>query len=118
MKSVVLKRPVLEVTEYSDVSIDKYYVVVDIPHRWSGFITREDYSVGNFRILCFDSLTNSNGVTKYEKLKISELSSFIERLLTDGLKVYEFDTMRELCRWVSEAKEVVWDPPLDDDLET
>lgn len=80
--------------DITEVDIIKYYGVVSWADK--GFINREYYNRGKFKINTFDAITNGNGWSNYG---CNNLENFIRILLEDAFWVYEFDTWQELLEW-------------------
>ena len=98
MKKVVIKEVVQEVS-INNLSLDKYYGIKESPN-WKGFITQSDYESNRFVTLCSEELTRGNGWEIHNNCR--SLKTLIERLLKSNFEVYEFDTHKELFKWLSE----------------
>lgn len=101
MKKVVMAKnePEIDVKETSDA---KYYGIrtkCECFARNTGFITRQCYDSGTFKVLCLDHLTNGNDWSHY---LANTLQLLIELLLKKGIEVFEFDTPEELTKFLFE----------------
>lgn len=98
MKEVITVKTKQKTIEASKVSPSKYYGVRDsVGDR--GFITRSEYESGNYIVLCTPGVTEGNG---YNVNTTESLSELITSLVNSKIKVYEFDTHKELFKWLSE----------------
>jgi hypothetical protein len=98
MKEVITVKTKLKTIEASKVSPIKYYGVRDsVGDR--GFITRSEYESGDYIVLCVEEVTEGNG---YYTDTTESLSELITSLVNLEFKVYEFDTYKELFKWLSE----------------
>ena len=97
MKKIV--QDVEEVTIQS-VTTDKYYGVYFGSGRRcaKGFISRESYFSGKYRVICLDGLTFGNGWSHNNK---ASLILTIQSCLKEGFEAFEFDTAKELMTWLS-----------------
>jgi len=80
-----------------EVSLSNYYGVKAI--NCKGFITRERFNSGCYRILCTQLLTCGNGFLCSKET--TSLTEFIKYNLS-SYEVFEFDTPQELFKWLSE----------------
>ena len=98
MKEVITVKTKQKTVEASKVSPIKYYGVLDsVKDR--GFITKSEYESGDYMVLGTDGITEGNG---YYTDTTESLSELITSLVNSGIKVYEFDTYKELFKWLSE----------------
>jgi hypothetical protein len=98
MKEVIVVKTKQKTIEASKVSPTKYYGVHDtIGDR--GFITRSEFESGDYIVLCTVDITRGNG---YNVDSTRFLSELITSLISKGIKVYEFNTYKELFKWLSE----------------
>lgn len=83
------------VTLLSDVSAGKYYGLIPNPNDETdkAFVVREQYESGDFIVLSLTELTNGNDYRR---------DSDLEFLLGCFSEIYEFDTAKELFKWLSE----------------
>lgn len=95
MRKVIREQPKasINIAETSDA---KYYGVLISGDK--GFITAKSYG-GPKIILCPQSLTRGNGWDGYDA---PNLKGTLEALLRDEKDVYEFNTAKELFKWLSE----------------
>ena len=96
MKQVV-KEIQGDVVYSEDISWRKYYGVnrCDI----CGFITRDEYGSGSFRVMCSSSIIGGNN---FPSLRSATLLGTVNELLNGKFEVYEFDTPSELFIWLAE----------------
>jgi len=98
MKEVITVKTKQKTVEASKVSSIKYYGVLDsVKDR--GFITRSEFESGDYIVLSTVEVTEGNG---YFTDTTESLSELITSLVNSGIKVYEFDTYKELFKWLSE----------------
>lgn len=95
MKRVINSKVKRESVNSSDLNSRKYYGV-DI-NGFRGFISRERFEEGDYRLLCPDSLTEGNGWVMMER---DTLEKTVDAVIADGQSVYQFDTFNELMEWV------------------
>jgi hypothetical protein len=98
MKEVITVKTKLKTIEASKVSPNKYYGVLDNAGD-RGFITRSEYESGDYIVLCTYGVTAGNG---YYAETTESLSELVTSLVNSEVKVYEFDTYKELFKWLSE----------------
>lgn len=80
----------------------KYYgFVTSLSEK--GFITREHYKNGKFKVLASELLTNGNNFSQFDDDSLKECVKKIIKSHKDTL--FEFDTAQELFAWL--AKEWV-----------
>lgn len=91
-------REQVETVSVSQVDQSKYYGVERFQQECRGFVTRGDYNVGSFILAATESVTNGNGWTQYRDEDLGRMIRFIIK----RRKVYEFDTAKELFKWLSE----------------
>lgn len=96
MKKVVIKQELKEVS-VSNLSTDKYYGIKEVS---KGFISQSDYDSNRFIVLCVMGITLGNSWGSYSNCR--SLKTLTEKLISDGFEVYEFDTYKELFKWLSE----------------
>lgn len=98
MKDVV-QRHNSEVTRVyvENANLNKYYGVDCDGER--EFIMSPKYRSDEYRIICADGMTYGN--CRYEHCEDKSLQGIIAAALNDGLKVYEFDSARELFKWMA-----------------
>lgn len=100
MKTVILTPVPTNTVLLSLVREDKYYGYENSGRK--GFIGREDYMRGNFKVFSTNEFTNGNCFNFLENLSLRDL---IRNCLDVGGKVYEFDSFAELARFlVDEGK--------------
>ena len=96
MKEVVIRKTSKQ-TSVSKVSVLKYYGIEDNGDK--AFITQSEYNSNNFIALSPDHLTQGNSY-------FTDCTKNLEGILTEfinlGFVVYEFDTYKELFKWLSE----------------
>lgn len=97
MKKVIIKVE-NELVEVSNVDEEKYYGMQGL-HSNKGFVVQSQFKSGNFKILSSESFTYGNGWSDYEN---NNLISMFNRILKDNKTIYEFDTSKELFKWLSE----------------
>lgn len=97
MKKVVIKKELKEVS-IDLVSVEKYYGIEEFDNK--GFITQAQFESDKFITICTTEITKGNGWPSYNKCK--NIHSLISRLIVDDITVYEFDTHKELFKWLSE----------------
>ena len=96
MKEVIVTKQ--KTVPASKVSQSKYYGIRDtIGDR--GFISRSEFDSGEYIVLCRVDITMGNG---YNVDSTQSLPKLITSLVSGGIKVYEFDTYKELFKWLSE----------------
>lgn len=97
MKTVILG----EVTQVSCENADpqKYYGVL-IRDIDKGFITQETYCKGNFRVLASYDLTEGNNYSNFTGAVT--LAEFVKEIIQRGEQVFEFDSYKELFKWLAE----------------
>ena len=103
MRTVVLKQKVVDVT-VNEADKNKYYGVIvrpDLSSDKKGFITRERFDTGNFKLMGMDKLTNGNG---WESFARPTLTDMLFDILSASYWVYEFDTWQELFKWLMSEK--------------
>lgn len=83
----------------NEANLTKYYGFVDSDGQ-KGFITRENYDCGKFKVLGRKSLTNGNG---YSHFNDDSLAGCIKKIIEPPSKmtVFEFDTPQELFAWLA-----------------
>ena len=101
MKQVVLNKftDIIEAEKCTDEN--KYYgVLVNMPPYpiRKGFIKRDAYGQGNFRVYCIYRLTKNNTFGWYGKT-IAELCESI-LCNSNSHKIYVFDTCTDLLKWL------------------
>lgn len=79
----------------SPASLDKCYGLAN--NYVKGFITRANYERGKFKAYVLDELTNGN---QWSRIDSEGLDWTITKALNSGLKVYEFDSYKELLEWL------------------
>ena len=97
MKKVVIKIEASQ-TLLSKVSSEKYYGIVN-KQGDKGLITRQDYESGDYLVYVADHITKGNGFG-YRKSNLKELLKV--HVDSSMFQVYEFDTHKELFKWLSE----------------
>lgn len=99
MKRVV-KGATEQVIHVTEVTIDKYYIS-NINNRW-GFILKglswDDKPC--FYQTVEEEFTTGNGFVLDGTIK--SLESYIERVFNTGYEVYEFETLKEACLFLTE----------------
>ena len=101
MKEVIRETPPTSVTLLGDATDRKYYGISQ--HKTiKGLITRSDYNRGDWQARCRDSFTMANKWGNWSGDHHTSLQALISKLITEGYKVYEFDTPQELFKWLSE----------------
>lgn len=84
----------------SVISADKYYVISAFGRL--GFITREDYEIGNFIPRCFSYLTQGNNWDYRD----SSLAGLINQMLrAKNYEIFEFDTQQEMFAFLYNPKQ-------------
>jgi hypothetical protein len=96
MKEVVIRK-ISKQTEVSKVSESKYYGIEDRGDK--AFITQSEYDSNNFILLATEALTLGNA---YSTRCTENLEVLLTELINTGFVVYEFDTYKELFKWLSE----------------
>ena len=97
MKKVILNESQVATIVLDDVTSDKYYGA-QIRDR-KGFISRQGYGQGDFRLYAVDSVTVGNAWSFFD---FPILSTVISRILDANNNVFEFDTAKELFKWLAE----------------
>lgn len=103
MKQVMNEIPPATTTLLRDTTIFKCYGVLHISGD-KGFIHRDDFLEGKFRIRCSHSITGGNQ-WKDKRWNSASLYSVIKNILNDpneNFTVFEFDSAKELFKWLSE----------------
>lgn len=98
MKKVVIKQVVAEVS-IKDLSVKKYYGVKE-NLGIKGFITQSDFDTNRFVALCTDEVTRGNNWPAFDGCR--SLKTLTEKLIKAKFEVYEFETYKELFKWLSE----------------
>lgn len=98
MKKVTSNKNTVQVSE---VDISKYYGVRC--EAWSGFICRQNYRNGKYRVRVSRLLTEGNR-SFIDTDSLADLVNGIITNYTATFEVFEFDTPQELYRWLSEQK--------------
>lgn len=98
MKKVISNRAPNIHVHSTDMSNDKYYGVLS-PSGCRGFITREHYHKGLFIVRSASGLTHGNEF-QYNGSSLAELA---ESMMISCYNIFEFDTWRELFRWMMEG---------------
>lgn len=81
------------------VDDDKYYGFQTLSGDEKGFITRERYEDGKYKILAANKLTKGNA---YSHCSSEDLSGCIRKFIQSGnSKVFEFDTATKLFEWLA-----------------
>jgi hypothetical protein len=83
------------------ISLKKYYGILFISGS-KGFITRELYNQGKHIVFIIYELTNGNGPRIEDHVDYSDLSSVINDLIIRHAEVFEFDTPKQLMKWLAE----------------
>jgi len=102
MKKVVFDTPKSEIVpvSISKVNVHKFYgVQMTSLENGRGFITREQYSKGNYVVRTAEGVSIGKGWTHLAGK--SSLHEFISELMNNRT-VYEFDTFSELAAWLEE----------------
>jgi hypothetical protein len=96
MKEVVIRK-ISKQTPVLKVSVLKYYGIEDNGDK--GFITQSEYDSNNFVVLATEALTMGNSYCTH---CTNNLEGILTGLINIGFVVYEFDTHKELFKWLSE----------------
>jgi hypothetical protein len=80
-----------------DVS-ETYYYGVNLNGEGIGFITRNEYERGDFRLKAWNSLTSGNAYNH----RCPTLAGLIQILMGIGFEVHEFASDKEFFRWVAD----------------
>jgi len=96
MKKVIKKLEKDNVVLVTDTDQKKYYGVIN---RFDdkGFITKDSFYSKTFTVKCCEDITIGNGFDMFNEYSINEI---IDELLSHGFTVYEFNTYKELFRWL------------------
>lgn len=99
MKNVVKQIVPKSVVSIADAKADKFYGILR-PNRIRTFIIRQSYDKGSFRVpFVSDEMTNGNSYSNYEHNSLIEVISYA---MDNDAEVKEFDTAKELFKWLSE----------------
>ena len=103
MKQVISETVPFGYMRVHDVNQGKFYGVESynsfmIPFE-KGFVTRERFAQGNFRVYSRESLTDGNG---WYRFSFPTLVETIENVATyPMMRIFEFDTAKELFAWLA-----------------
>jgi hypothetical protein len=100
MIEVIIDSPT--VVQASNVDSNLYYGILRKEDKSKGFITRELYNQGKHIVSIIYELTNGNGPRIEDNVDYSDLSSVINNLITGHSEVFEFDTPKQLMKWLAE----------------
>ncbi len=104
MKQVVeIKPDVVSLIDVDEVYDDKYYLVLEKrasggPWYAIGLVTRESPGKGYFQVVSFDGFTRGG---RYDTEETDSLPGLVLDLVRRGLRVYEFDNIEELAKYLS-----------------
>jgi hypothetical protein len=103
MKQVIKRVSVSDSMVFLDQVSEKKYYGIRRNDNLRGFVTREKYNDGNFVVICPNGLTYGN---RYDYLDAPTLSQCLGRACeSPSFEAHEFDTFRELMKWVSEGED-------------
>lgn len=90
-----------EVLQVSCENVDpqKYYGVL-VNNIDKGFITQETYCDGDFRVLACSDLTEGNNFYNFRGSET--LTEFVKEILQRGEQVFEFNSCKDLFRWLAQ----------------
>jgi hypothetical protein len=97
MKQVVIEVPKNVVA--ADETIDSRFYGVDSGSS-KGFICRSKYRTGPFTSFCGDNLTNGN-TWSLDPEHSNSLQVAIKEYIRRGFSVFEFESYKELFKWLA-----------------
>lgn len=97
MTKIVLTKAKTKTLDEADAT--KYYGFVGSSGQ-KGFITRQHYNCGEFKVLTCEGLTNGNGFSHFND---NSLARCIKNIFESPFKktVFEFDSAQELFAWLA-----------------
>ena len=101
MKEVIkAEMQVVVTTTLDKVDVEKYYGFSNRLNTGNfGFITREKYNEGKYRVQFCYCVTKGNQLVECSRDTLKET---VIALLSYNLKVYEFDTFSDLFKWLGD----------------
>lgn len=102
MKQVSNTPPVSNIVYIDNVSTEKYYGIINKMsiEKQKGLIIQENFNYGVYKVYAIDKITNGNKWSQYER---ESLKGVILALLhTTLFTIHEFDTAKEIFKWLSE----------------
>lgn len=81
----------------SACNVNKYYGFYSKNASCKGFIAREDFENGKFTAYCTEHITEGNNFDS-----TNTFEDCLKMLVSRGFQVYEFDTYKQLFKWLSE----------------
>ena len=87
-------------TTLSEIDLKKYYGFQMNSHS-RGMLTREHYEEGKYCLLATSEFTKGNGWGRSSTgvYSDSNVKNLMEKCLSDGINIFEFDTFVELAKW-------------------
>lgn len=101
MRKVVISLPPQDVVAFEKVDATKYYGIAIDNER--GFIARERWVEGRWKLYCSRSITNGNQWYYHDNKALDDsLINCMKFLLDKRFSVFEFETPQELFTWLVE----------------